>query len=96
MSHVSATCRKLLARVAAAGGADRFRLRDVCPRDACAFACALDVLLEMGLAERVTEPNCRWHYRLTAAGRAVAGGAAMPARGRGRDARPRKRRGRAA
>lgn len=58
----------LLRRVVAAGRADRFALRDVASRDLGRMQVALDCLLDLGCAERVTTGCGRWHYRLTAWG----------------------------
>lgn len=72
MGTTNAGAKELLRRVTAAGLADRFQLRQVCPRDASAHLGAFDALVEYDLVERVTEGCGAWHYRLTAAGRQAA------------------------
>jgi hypothetical protein len=69
---------ELLRRITAAGLADRFTLRAVCPRDASFFDLGLEHLIARGLAEVVTEGCGRWHYRLTEAGRSAAAAGVIP------------------
>ena len=64
----------LLKRIGAHPSPERFRLRDVCPRDATRFDHALEQLVEWGYVERVTERVGVWHYRVTDKGRSVIAG----------------------
>lgn len=68
----------LLSRVAAAGKADRFALREVCPRDATRYENALENLCDAGLVECVREGCGRWYYRLTDAGKFAAAAGKIP------------------
>jgi hypothetical protein len=72
VGNTNASAKELLRRVLAAGLADRFQLRQVCPTAACLYLGAFEHLVEYGLVERVTERCGSWHYRLTAAGREAA------------------------
>lgn len=68
----------LLSRVAAAGGSERFSLREVCPKDATRYENALDNLCDAGLAECVREGCGRWFYRLTETGVKAAAAGKIP------------------
>lgn len=65
---------ELLRRVVAANLAERFKLMQICPRDAAANYPAFENLVEFGYIERVVEAVGVWHYRLTPAAHAVHAG----------------------
>lgn len=74
IQHIRRSALILLQRIVAAGLAERFQLRDVCPTDCCQFWPALDNLTEWGHCERITERVGRWHYRLTPLAHAALAG----------------------
>lgn len=72
--NLAANAAELLRRVTALPDPQRWQYRDVCPVDGTRFTQALGQLVEWGYVERVVEPRCRWHYRLTPKGRRAASG----------------------